>query len=69
MPEEKSLHWLRLWHYCRVQNMLHEDITQKIIGAAMAVLNELRPGLGEKLYENAVVLELVGPVGFEPTTT
>ncbi len=39
--------------------MLHEDITQKIIGAAMAVLNELRPGLGEKLYENAVVLELV----------
>ncbi len=39
--------------------MLHEDTTQKIIGAAMAVLNELRPGLAEKLYENAVVLELV----------
>ena len=38
--------------------MLHEDLTRKIIGAAMAVLNELRPGLDEKLYENALVLEL-----------
>ncbi len=38
--------------------MLHEQITQDIIGAAMAVLNELKPGLDEKLYENALVLEL-----------
>jgi GxxExxY protein len=38
--------------------MLHEEITQDIIGAAMAVLNELKPGLDEKLYENAVVIEL-----------
>jgi len=38
--------------------MLHEKITKDIIGAAMAVLNELRPGLEEKLYENALVLEL-----------
>jgi GxxExxY protein len=38
--------------------MLHEEITQNIIGAAMAVLNELRPGLDEKLYENALVIEL-----------
>lgn len=38
--------------------MLHEEITKDIIGAAMAVLNELRPGLEEKLYENALVLEL-----------
>src|SRR5689334_8675178 len=38
--------------------MLHEQITQDIIGAAMAVLNELRPGLDEKLYENALVIEL-----------
>lgn len=38
--------------------MLHEEITQNVIGAAMAVLNELRPGLDEKLYENALVLEL-----------
>ena len=38
--------------------MLHEQITQHIIGAAMAVLNELKPGLDEKLYENALVVEL-----------
>ena len=39
--------------------MKHEGITKDIIGAAMAVLNELKPGLDEKLYENALVLELV----------
>ncbi len=38
--------------------MLHEDITKAIIGAAMTVLNELKPGLDEKLYENALVIEL-----------
>ncbi len=38
--------------------MKHEQITQDIIGAAMAVLNELKPGLDEKLYENALVIEL-----------
>ena len=38
--------------------MIHEQITQDIIGAAMTVLNELKPGLDEKLYENALVLEL-----------
>jgi GxxExxY protein len=39
--------------------MKHEDHTRDIIGAAMAVLNELKPGLDEKLYENALVIELV----------
>src|SRR4030095_5612992 len=39
--------------------MKHEDLTRAIIGAAMAVLNELKPGLDEKLYENALVIELV----------
>ncbi|MBM3841323.1 MAG: GxxExxY protein [Verrucomicrobia bacterium] len=39
--------------------MLHEEITKDIIGAAMAVLKELKPGLDEKLYENALVIELV----------
>src|SRR5579864_2471618 len=38
--------------------MLHQEITQDIIGAAMLVLNELKPGLDEKIYENALVLEL-----------
>jgi GxxExxY protein len=39
--------------------MLHEETTRTIIGAAMAVLNELNPGLDEKIYENALVIELV----------
>jgi len=38
--------------------MKHEGITKDIIGAAMAVLNELKPGLDEKLYENALLIEL-----------
>jgi len=38
--------------------LLHENITKDIIGAAMTVLNTLKPGLDEKLYENALVLEL-----------
>jgi len=38
--------------------MKHEEVTQDIIGAAMAVLNELKPGLDEKLYENALLIEL-----------
>ena len=40
--------------------MKHEETTKDIIGAEMAVLNELKPGLDEKLYENALVIELVG---------
>jgi GxxExxY protein len=38
--------------------MKHQQLTHDIIGAAMAVLNELKPGLDEKLYENALVIEL-----------
>jgi GxxExxY protein len=38
--------------------MKHEKPAGQIIGAAMAVLNELKPGLDEKLYENALVIEL-----------
>jgi GxxExxY protein len=40
-----------------VHNLLHQETTQKIIGAAMAVLNELGPGLDEKIYERGLVLE------------
>ncbi|MCI0540737.1 MAG: GxxExxY protein [Verrucomicrobiales bacterium] len=39
--------------------MKHGDITKDIIGASMAVWNELKPGLDEKVYENALVIELV----------
>ncbi len=38
--------------------IVHETLSGQIIGAAMAVLNELRPGLDEKLYERALILEL-----------
>jgi GxxExxY protein len=38
--------------------MIHEEISGKIIGAAMEVLNELNPGLDEKLYERALTIEL-----------
>jgi GxxExxY protein len=34
------------------------ELSRKIIGAAMKVHRELRPGLDEKLYENALVIEL-----------
>ena len=39
--------------------MLHEKLTESIIGAAMTVLNTLRPGLDEKLYERALAMELI----------
>lgn len=35
-----------------------EQLSETIIGAAMKVLNALRPGLDEKLYERALVIEL-----------
>src|SRR5882762_7935240 len=38
--------------------MLHEELSGKIIGSAMQVLNELKPGLDEKLYERAIMIEL-----------
>ena len=38
--------------------MVHEELSGEIIGAAMSVLNALKPGLDEKLYENALVIEL-----------
>jgi GxxExxY protein len=39
--------------------MIHEELTADLIGAAITVLNELKPGLDEKLYENALVIDLV----------
>jgi GxxExxY protein len=38
--------------------MIHEELSHKIIGAAMKVLNELKPGLDERLYERALAIEL-----------
>ncbi|HTV63419.1 MAG TPA: GxxExxY protein [Verrucomicrobiae bacterium] len=36
----------------------HRELSGDIIGAAMKVLNSLKPGLDEKIYENALVVEL-----------
>lgn len=38
--------------------MIYEKLSGEIIGAAMTVLNELGPGLDERLYEKALVIEL-----------
>lgn len=38
--------------------ILHEELSGAIIGIAMEVLNELKPGLDEVLYEGAMVIEL-----------
>ena len=38
--------------------MIHEALSRSIIGIAMEVLNELKPGLDEKLYERAMAIEL-----------
>jgi len=38
--------------------MIHEELSGKIIAIAMNVLNELKPGLDEKLNERAMVIEL-----------
>mgnify|MGYP000111773296 CR=1 FL=1 len=35
-----------------------DELSKAIIGAAMHVLNTLKPGLDEKLYENALVIAL-----------
>jgi GxxExxY protein len=39
-------------------NADNADVSQIVIGAAMKVLNMLRPGLDEKLYERALVIAL-----------
>src|SRR6202030_2159296 len=40
------------------KEIIHEELSGIIIGAAMEVLNELKPGLDEKLYERAMFIEL-----------
>ena len=39
-------------------DLIHKELSEAIIGAAMTVLNALKPGLNEKIYENALVIEL-----------
>jgi GxxExxY protein len=39
-------------------DLIHRDLSESILGAAMKVLNTLKPGLDEKLDERAMVIEL-----------
>ena len=41
-----------------MDKFIHGGLSEDIIGSAMAVLNALKPGLDEKLYENALLIEL-----------
>jgi GxxExxY protein len=38
--------------------LVHETLSRSIIAAAMKVHSTLKPGLDEKLYENALIIEL-----------
>lgn len=40
------------------EKLVHRDLSRSIVGAAMQVLNTLKPGPNEKAYENAMVVEL-----------
>lgn len=40
------------------KEIIHEELSGKIIAVAMDVLNELKPGLDEKLYERAIIIGL-----------
>jgi GxxExxY protein len=39
--------------------LIHEELSRDILAAAMKVHSTLKPGLDEKLYENALLIELV----------
>jgi GxxExxY protein len=53
-PEDSSLQPFRGIR----KEVLYPELSHSIIGAAMKVLNTLKPGLNEKAYENALVIEL-----------
>jgi GxxExxY protein len=38
--------------------VIYPELSHSIVGAAIKVLNTLKPGLNEKAYENALVIEL-----------
>ncbi len=41
-----------------MSELIQEELNSDIIGAGMHVLNEMKPGLDEKLYERAMIIEL-----------
>ena len=41
-----------------MSELIHKELSEQIIGASMEVLNALGPGLLEKIYERALIIEL-----------
>ncbi len=41
-----------------MSRLIHEELSREIIAAAMKVHGALKPGLDEKLYENALIIEM-----------
>ena len=48
----------RITPISRMGKIIYEALSRSIIGVGMEVLNELKPGLDEKLYERAMAIEL-----------
>jgi GxxExxY protein len=48
----------KTWSPAMSVELIHKELSEAIIGASMRVLNALKPGLEEKLYERALVIEL-----------
>jgi GxxExxY protein len=48
----------RITRISQMSKLIHEELSGTIIGIAMEVLNELKPGLDEKLYERVMSIEL-----------
>ena len=42
-----------------MSQLIHEELSRDILAPAMKVHSTLKPGLDEKLYENALLIELV----------
>lgn len=40
------------------EKLIYRDLSRSIIGASMTVLNSIKCGLDEKIYERALVIEL-----------
>ena len=49
---------LSISFFNRILYMLNQDLTEKIIGCAFTVHNTLGSGFLEKVYEQALILEL-----------
>jgi len=41
-----------------MEEYAHKELSHDIIGAGMKELNTLKPGLDERIYENALLIEL-----------